>query len=299
MDATRRVDAVIPTYNAPAARLAGAVRSCLASAMVGRVIVVDDGSEPAAAVGLAAETGRVEVVRQANAGPSAARNRGLERTEAEFVLLLDDDDELEAGGGLGAVIALMERLGAGAAVSARREVDAQGRARLKEAPKDLADRVLPRRGEVFRPISLFGASGVVVRRGLIDRGLRFDEKLWIGEDRDFLRRAAELAPVAVCSTPLMRVRVHREGGLSSAAHLARRVRDHLVLLERHCDAESEGHFRESTLWLLGVVAKNADPRAAGWETLGAAARARGWRVPLKARVRARVAKTRGGHGGDR
>src|SRR5688572_29369181 len=52
-----RVDAVIATYNAPPARLAEAIGSCLASPLVGRVIVVDDGSEPPASLGTTGEEG--------------------------------------------------------------------------------------------------------------------------------------------------------------------------------------------------------------------------------------------------
>jgi glycosyltransferase involved in cell wall biosynthesis len=62
------------------------------------VIVVDDGStEPETDAELAALPGAVEVVRQDNAGPSAARNAGLARAGTPFLIVLDADDKLLPG----------------------------------------------------------------------------------------------------------------------------------------------------------------------------------------------------------
>lgn len=60
-----------------------------------RVVVVDDGStQPGAEQVLAALPAEVEVVRQRNAGPSAARNAGLARAQTPLILFLDADDAL-------------------------------------------------------------------------------------------------------------------------------------------------------------------------------------------------------------
>jgi glycosyltransferase involved in cell wall biosynthesis len=288
----RRVDAVIPTYNAVPERLRAAVASCLAAPQVGRVIVVDDGSRSPADPGSA--SGQLEVVRQNNAGPSAARNHGLSRARAEFALLLDDDDELEPAM-LAEVLAAADRTGAGVVLSARSELHPDGSSRLKTFPVDYGGPLLPSAAEVFRPIAVFGASGILVRRSLIGAGLRFDEDLRIGEDRDFLWRAAAMGPVALCRVAALRVRIHDGGSnLSSPAHLSRRVRDHLVLLDRYHDAQTDAHLREQTRWLLGLLAKQDTPDPEAWESLRGAARRRGWPVPLKARVRVLVRSLRAG-----
>lgn len=75
-----------------------AVGSLLAQESTPRVVVVDDGStEAESRVALDALPAEVEVVRQPNAGPAAARNAGLARAGTPFVLFLDADDRLARG----------------------------------------------------------------------------------------------------------------------------------------------------------------------------------------------------------
>jgi glycosyltransferase involved in cell wall biosynthesis len=285
----QRVGAIIASFNPEPALLRGAVESCLGSPLVGRVVVVDDGSEPAVLI----EAGeRVEVVRQENRGPSAARNRGLDGVEEEFALLLDHDDALIPEG-LAAMVALAERTGSAAVVAARIE-ERGGERRLREAPREWRERVLPSPGEVFRPLAIFGASGCLVRGSVVRAGARFDEGLRIGEDREFLRRVAGAGPIAVCSAAAVVVRLHGEGAnLSSMAHLPRRVADHLVIMERHMDGSSREPLREQTMWLLGALAKRRPLDVESWARLTGAAREQGWGVPLKARWRAWRGRGRG------
>jgi glycosyltransferase involved in cell wall biosynthesis len=63
-----------------------------------RVIVVDDGStDPETAAALGALPSGVEVIRQPNAGLSAARNTGLRRADSRYLIVLDADDRLAPG----------------------------------------------------------------------------------------------------------------------------------------------------------------------------------------------------------
>jgi glycosyltransferase involved in cell wall biosynthesis len=58
-----------------------------------RFIIVDDGSTDRSPEYLASLTdSRIEVLRQTNAGPAAARNAALERVQTEFVAVIDADD---------------------------------------------------------------------------------------------------------------------------------------------------------------------------------------------------------------
>jgi hypothetical protein len=307
------VDVVIPAFNPDVEQLAGAVRSALAVAGCERVVVVDDGSAtPVTLAGGDAGLGaRVELVRQANAGPAAARNRGIERTRAAWVLFLDADDEVMAEG-VRAAIALAERLRAGAVVASRIELDERGGRVMKAVPAEWADRVLPARGDVFRPIVLFSTTGVLVHRRVIEAGVRFDEAIVYGEDRDFLHSASGVAAIVVSTEPVVVQRVFRDGGnLRSPRKLPRWIRDHVRVLEKHVPVGGTGalpsasgpgvtHRRdacatgegdtarvwlaEQTRWLLNAASK-AWVDAESWGLLTRAARARGWGVPLKCRVR--------------
>ena len=86
------VSIIIPTYNR-AATIADAVESALAQSYRPiEVIVVDDGSDDDTAAALTGYSDRIKLVRQDNAGPSAARNRGVAESSGEIIAFLDSDD---------------------------------------------------------------------------------------------------------------------------------------------------------------------------------------------------------------
>lgn len=89
------VAVIIAAYNA-CETIARAVASALEQNEVSEVIVIDDASsDNTVDAAMAANDGtkRLKVVRQAqNAGPAAARNRGILETTAPFLTILDSDD---------------------------------------------------------------------------------------------------------------------------------------------------------------------------------------------------------------
>ncbi len=87
------ISVVIPTHNR-ASLVCRAIRSVLDQTLAPReIIVVDDGSVDGTALLLARTFPSVTVLRQANAGVSAARNRGIDAAGGEWIALLDSDDE--------------------------------------------------------------------------------------------------------------------------------------------------------------------------------------------------------------
>lgn len=97
MDEFLQVSIVMPAYNA-AATIGEAIESVLAQTMPHwELIVVDDGStdETAEIVQRYGEQdGRIHLLQQANAGGSAARNKGISHVRHDWLLFLDADDWL-------------------------------------------------------------------------------------------------------------------------------------------------------------------------------------------------------------
>jgi glycosyltransferase involved in cell wall biosynthesis/exopolysaccharide biosynthesis predicted pyruvyltransferase EpsI len=90
-----KVSVIIPAYN-HSAFIAAAIDSVLAQSYRDfEIIVVNDGSPDATEEVLRPyiESGKIHYIWQENLGPAAARNRGVEAAEGEFIAFLDDDDQ--------------------------------------------------------------------------------------------------------------------------------------------------------------------------------------------------------------
>ena len=86
------VSIIIPTYNR-ADIISAAVSSALQQTYANKeIIVVDDGSTDDTCERLGAFDGRIRLVRQVNAGPSAARNAGVKASQGQILTFLDSDD---------------------------------------------------------------------------------------------------------------------------------------------------------------------------------------------------------------
>ncbi len=88
------VTIVIPLYN-KRSLVERAIRSIQEQTFEDwRLIVVDDGStDDGGDIVRGIADGRIELIRQSNQGPGAARNAGIARAESEFIAFLDADDQ--------------------------------------------------------------------------------------------------------------------------------------------------------------------------------------------------------------
>jgi glycosyltransferase involved in cell wall biosynthesis len=86
------VTCVVPVFNGEK-YLAESLESVLAQTYAPiEIMVVDDGSTDRTPAILAGFGNEIRSIRQANAGPSAARNRGIADAKGEYIAFLDADD---------------------------------------------------------------------------------------------------------------------------------------------------------------------------------------------------------------
>lgn len=194
-----RVDVVIPAYNA-AAFIEEALNSVVAQGdCVAQIIVVDDGSSDNTAEIVEAFGHRhpglvLKCLRQRNAGPSAARNRGLAQVRAEFVAMLDADD-IWAPDKLRRQLEKFdqpqfERLGV---VYCGYGLISHSGQRLENSGFRLDPTVCGDVSERLLEANLIAgsASAVLVRRACLEHVGTFDETLVCAEDWDLWLRIAE------------------------------------------------------------------------------------------------------------
>jgi glycosyltransferase involved in cell wall biosynthesis len=170
---------VVPAYNAEATLLA-TLESALAQEYERvEVLVVDDGSTDGTAAITASLEG-VRCVRQENAGPSAARNRGIAEAEGEFVAFLDADD-LAPPDKLSIQVGYLLNHPEVDCVLGRQEVELEEGGAPSWIGRD------PVHGD-FAGVPLMS---LVARRETLRELGGFDESLRIAEDRDLLVRMRE------------------------------------------------------------------------------------------------------------
>lgn len=207
-----RVTVLVPVFNRPR-YVKEALESVLPQECEGgfEVLVVDDGSTDETPDVVRAFGDPVRVIRQDNAGPAVARNRGLREARGEFVALLDSDD-VWLPGKLAAQVELLsarpEAVFLHSDVEEFFEDDPERRWKNRPLVLDgQVHRELLRRNHVH-------TMTVVLRREAVLAVGGFDAEYPPCEDWDLWLRLTENAPVVGDPVPRVRVRIH-EGGISS------------------------------------------------------------------------------------
>ncbi|MBM4035209.1 MAG: glycosyltransferase [Planctomycetes bacterium] len=210
-----RVSVIIPAFNAER-YLRETLQSVLAQTYRDlEVIVVDDGSTDGTAalaetfaseVAQASRLCPVRVIRQANAGPSAARNRGIREARGELIAFLDSDD-LWLPDKLAEQVPLFGGTGVppvGLVYCHAERMDSEGRPLpTAQAPKPV--------GRVFKDFLLRNhcpTSAAVVRRQCFEAcGYLPEDMVW-AEDWHLWLRLARRYDFAAVPRILVRHRVH-------------------------------------------------------------------------------------------
>jgi glycosyltransferase involved in cell wall biosynthesis len=163
------------------------------------IIVVDDGSEDKTEVLLKEQYPTVRVISQANAGVSAARNRGIEAATGDWIALLDSDDEWRPQK-LARQSALLSDTPEAALCHSDESWIRNGK-HLNQMKKHKKSG-----GYIYSsclPLCAISPSAALIRKTIFDEVGLFDESLPACEDYDMWLRICARHPVAFVSEPLV------------------------------------------------------------------------------------------------
>ena len=200
------VSVIIPTFNR--AHLIGrAIRSVLKQENVPlEVFVIDDGSTDDTEALLGRNFPSVNYWRQANQGPAAARNLGIEKSSGDWLAFLDSDDEWLPG----KLVCQLEYFARNPEIRIcqTEEIWIRNGRRVNAMKKHkkyggfIYDQCLP--------LCIVSPSAVMIHRSLLEEVGLFDENYPACEDYELWLRIASRHPIGLIETPY----IHKYGGHS-------------------------------------------------------------------------------------
>ena len=214
------VSIIVPAFNC-----AWSINRCLDALLregVGsnlEIIVIDDGSIDGTAASLESYGDAITVIRQANAGPGAARNAGVKVARANLIALMDADDEVLPGRIRLQADFMQENrdivLTFGAIVFRSRPTEPYlSTLEIKDGWSKLRapyQHLLTNDGECVNTMT------AMFRRDCFEKVGGFGTRYRSGEDTDLWARLAELGPFAYHGRPMATVNDTRvEGKLTSS-----------------------------------------------------------------------------------
>ncbi len=223
------VSVIIPTHNRPE-QLRRAVRSVLNQTYTAVEIIVADDASTKDVEAVVKELGdeRISYVRQeTNKGAPAARNMGFRQSRGEYVLFLDDDDEL--------LPEQIERL----VQFSLEQKDKPGMVgcgfyyKVEGAEKKYHPTIPPHDDNMYRLLlrsNIFIMHSLLIRRECIEQAGYFDEALVACQDWDLWIRIAREYTIAVLPEILARHTVHGE---QMTSNLERKITAREQILDKY------------------------------------------------------------------
>lgn len=181
---------VIPACNA-GRTLAETIRSALDQPGVAEIVVVDDGSSDDTLAVARSFSPPVRVLTGPNRGASAARNRGIADTRAEWLLFLDADDALTPGS-VAARLDIARSSGADVVICDWETTIDDGSGRVRPGAQRSVDwAALGRDAERATATDVWATTAAILyRRDLVERIGGFRADLPVIQDARFLFDAA-------------------------------------------------------------------------------------------------------------
>lgn len=263
-----KISIVIPAYNAEET-IEQAIDSALAQDVPKEIIVVDDGSAdgtPEVLLRLAAEHPELRVIRQQNAGVSAARNAGIEAATGKWLMTLDDDDTIDTG-----MLEAMEK----AAKEENCDLAVCGmKLQYEDRTESYSDSALTADRAEFlnrKMASLYDRhlltthSNKLYDLDLIRReNLRYKEELQINEDIDFVfRYLTKASRITLLEEPYLNYVQHaaggslittfRENGISSSLLLVKDLEELYPFLNKKTKADMDRRMLVHILSFAGLM----------------------------------------------
>jgi glycosyltransferase involved in cell wall biosynthesis len=253
---TPTVSVIIPAYN-HRDFIVAAVESVLGQTFTDfELIVVDDGSPDDTAAVLAPFAAQLRLIRQANAGQAAARNRGLAAAEGEFVAFLDDDDYWPADK-LARHVALLRDdpaavlvYGVAAAFGAKTFLspDAEGPA------GDVSERLLEWN-------FIMSPGSTLMRTDAVRQVGGFDASIWGADDWDLYLKLAKLGTFRFDPAIALHYRLHENNASRDTLRMYRNARR---VMRRHTGSATLSHKLSGWYGADCVDHARAARRAAQW-----------------------------------
>ncbi len=201
------VSVIIACYNG-AALIPEAIRSAQAQTVPPReIIVVDDGSTDASREVVAAFSD-VRLIPQANAGVSAARNRGAQAAAGEWLLFLDQDDDLPPEA-LARLARTAEVYPGFPVYYGAIETERQGGRGWRVSGSAACEGPVPAamQANLFR-VQILAPGAMLIQADLFRQAGGFDSRRDGVEDQDLFIRLGLLAKFKYCNAVVLRKKQH-------------------------------------------------------------------------------------------